>query len=461
MSWAAHRNTTRTEDTAYCLLGIFGLNMPLLYGEGEKAFLRLQEEIVRSIPDLSILAWSVDGGNYRGYPRPLYSKPCLSGLLAVSPRDFSSCKCYEHFEQGGLSELAMSTFGLKTRVRLSVIAKEGTGYDLALPLDCSSQGQQLGVRLKVINSHRYVRLDPFKLLRYKSVGNRPGNVRRLLRSEESFLLTRLPLGYPRRSGNHDSFDISFYSDTMEFVRTCVLRIITSKGIVLNRFWPRQLYDPSDELFFVTGSADEACNVVNLEWPVVRNDKVAFKLSCKIIAIEWSSLALERTHFGIVTSDEHGTILDDIQNRFWMVDSSTDFMRYELRLNRVPQASQVFRKIPGTDLVAVISIQPQVARPRMLGGRPFDARRCIDIGVSGSIHKEAEFQERYPEQKPMARPSPRQRFREPATWSRLAKIVKCINGLYRARLLSQRSLFCFGNSMSDAAGCFTHVTSVPC
>jgi hypothetical protein len=27
---------------AYCLLGIFGVNMPLLYGEGERAFLRLQ-----------------------------------------------------------------------------------------------------------------------------------------------------------------------------------------------------------------------------------------------------------------------------------------------------------------------------------------------------------------------------------------------------------------------------------
>jgi hypothetical protein len=42
MSWAADRETTRTEDLAYCLLGIFEVNMPLLYGEGERAFLRLQ-----------------------------------------------------------------------------------------------------------------------------------------------------------------------------------------------------------------------------------------------------------------------------------------------------------------------------------------------------------------------------------------------------------------------------------
>lgn len=42
MSWASRRETTRMEDLAYSLLGIFGVNMPLLYGEGAKAFLRLQ-----------------------------------------------------------------------------------------------------------------------------------------------------------------------------------------------------------------------------------------------------------------------------------------------------------------------------------------------------------------------------------------------------------------------------------
>jgi hypothetical protein len=57
MSWASHRTTTRVEDEAYCLLGIFGINMPLLYGEGKRAFLRLQEEIIRRSTDQSLLAW--------------------------------------------------------------------------------------------------------------------------------------------------------------------------------------------------------------------------------------------------------------------------------------------------------------------------------------------------------------------------------------------------------------------
>ncbi|KAF2252085.1 HET-domain-containing protein, partial [Trematosphaeria pertusa] len=57
MSWAAKRVTTRVEDIAYCLLGIFDVNMPLLYGEGEKAFVRLQEEIMKDSQDQSLFAW--------------------------------------------------------------------------------------------------------------------------------------------------------------------------------------------------------------------------------------------------------------------------------------------------------------------------------------------------------------------------------------------------------------------
>jgi Heterokaryon incompatibility protein (HET) len=55
MAWAANRQTTRTEDVAYCLMGLFDVAMPLLYGEGEKAFIRLQEEIIKEIDDHSLL----------------------------------------------------------------------------------------------------------------------------------------------------------------------------------------------------------------------------------------------------------------------------------------------------------------------------------------------------------------------------------------------------------------------
>lgn len=57
MSWASNRETTRQEDIAYCLLGIFGISMPLIYGEGKNAFERLQQEIIKSSMDQSIFCW--------------------------------------------------------------------------------------------------------------------------------------------------------------------------------------------------------------------------------------------------------------------------------------------------------------------------------------------------------------------------------------------------------------------
>ena len=57
MSWASNRVTTRVEDIAYCLMGLFAVNMPMLYGEGDRAFIRLQEEIIKNSDDQSLFAW--------------------------------------------------------------------------------------------------------------------------------------------------------------------------------------------------------------------------------------------------------------------------------------------------------------------------------------------------------------------------------------------------------------------
>lgn len=59
MAWARDRETTEEEDGAYCLLGIFGIRMPLTYGEGkEKALSRLQEEVEAASTTSSIIPFS-------------------------------------------------------------------------------------------------------------------------------------------------------------------------------------------------------------------------------------------------------------------------------------------------------------------------------------------------------------------------------------------------------------------
>lgn len=120
MSWASGRRTTRAEDAAYSLMGLFDVNMPLLYGEGEKAFVRLQREIMNQSDDMSVFAWR--------YPhRTAFMR--RSGLLAPSAacfRDYGDVRP-RPWKRGWLSkgkETVPVPFGTsevsKDRVRLCI-----------------------------------------------------------------------------------------------------------------------------------------------------------------------------------------------------------------------------------------------------------------------------------------------------------------------------------------------------
>ena len=84
LSWAAKRMTTRVEDRAYSLMGLLDVNMPMLYGEGKKAFHRLQLEIIRTSNDQSIFAWTSNSLGCR-----------TSNILADDPSFFQNCSGIE------------------------------------------------------------------------------------------------------------------------------------------------------------------------------------------------------------------------------------------------------------------------------------------------------------------------------------------------------------------------------
>ncbi|KAM5546180.1 hypothetical protein V8D89_000306 [Ganoderma adspersum] len=102
LSWASQRETMLVEDEAYSLLGIFGVDMPIRYGEGEPAFRRLQEEIMSRVPDHSLFAWGdvytgsepdpglfsstpAAGGKQQTYLCRAYNNHNYRALLATSP----------------------------------------------------------------------------------------------------------------------------------------------------------------------------------------------------------------------------------------------------------------------------------------------------------------------------------------------------------------------------------------
>jgi hypothetical protein len=108
MYWLSGRITTRIEDIAYCMLGIFDINMPLLYGEGSKAFVRLQEEIIKTSNDHTIFCWTwIDS-----VPRDWVS------LLAPSPDTFKYSRSFVQSTSiaGTVSVYSITNAGLSIRL---------------------------------------------------------------------------------------------------------------------------------------------------------------------------------------------------------------------------------------------------------------------------------------------------------------------------------------------------------
>lgn len=153
MSWASKRKTTRREDMAYCLMGLFDVNMPLLYGEGDKAFIRLQEEILKKTPDHTLFAWS--GG----------TDLSLNGLLSPSPAYYSWIRRddrgfprqIEKTSTHMLGSYQMTNNGLHIQVLLIPVSETPHEYYAAVAL---SGRWTFCIKLRELNStHQFARVD--------------------------------------------------------------------------------------------------------------------------------------------------------------------------------------------------------------------------------------------------------------------------------------------------------------
>ncbi|KAF5587104.1 uncharacterized protein FSUBG_11903 [Fusarium subglutinans] len=107
MSWLSRRETTRIEDMAYCMLGFFGIHMPLIYGEGHRAFFRLQEEILKTSDDHSLFCWSWATGTNQ------------VSLLAPRPHSFLEASHYQrHRHVVKPTPYAIANSGISIRLPL-------------------------------------------------------------------------------------------------------------------------------------------------------------------------------------------------------------------------------------------------------------------------------------------------------------------------------------------------------
>ncbi|THU95586.1 HET-domain-containing protein [Dendrothele bispora CBS 962.96] len=150
MSWAASRRTTREEDMAYCLMGLFGVSMPPIYGEGAaKAFMRLQQEIIKYSDDRSIFAW-VASQDLRD-----------RGLFASSPSEFELSGEIGKSDSEDLGDKSSFSFGNNgLRIHLPLYHRPSMGKDIHVAsLHCQAAGRFVGIYLQK-QEHRYIRWRP-------------------------------------------------------------------------------------------------------------------------------------------------------------------------------------------------------------------------------------------------------------------------------------------------------------
>lgn len=363
-SWASRRRTTRIEDVAYCLLGIFDLNMPLLYGEEEKAFRRLQEEIIRSTADLSILAWSA---HRLTAPENYELGPILSSMLANSPVEFEDCGMFEPLTSSQTREFSITNIGIKICTMLSC---SSINYAVSiLPLDCSMLGFRLGLRLRHIGPDRYLRRNP-EMIDFCE----PEVCKREL-SGDIYLLTRLPPPF-----SNERFAPA--GKIMERMPKHTLRIATNKELL--DVWPPDLFDEENNAFYVTEKSERDLGVFRIRWDLENEDTPAWVQST-IVALGWAASSSGKPQFTIFDDEALDNALQTIQKNVNALEygRSAEYIVNAFVSCGIRRSHHLVREIHDSDMVALLTIEPDMS--------PSDIY-CSEIWIYGSLVRKEDVPE---------------------------------------------------------------------
>lgn len=307
MCWAATRETTLVEDMAYCLLGIFDINMPLLYGEGGKAFKRLQEEIMRQSNDLSLFAWQTRA--MPGFAEKQHDPDCynntfgLHSILACSPRLFWNAEDMKPKHASVASpELIATSKGIKI---LSYILPQTSEPCLFfLPLNCRDEGcsEEWGVLIRHLGGGVFARARSWTLVTDPRSRREKRDTFHLV--EPIYLANLLPL-------EAMSTFPSLHHHAFRMTRLRVLEKTLKKA-----HWPPRYYDTMRHLWISHGLVSPTYCVSFYDGPVrsklvMEPRREHLKLRAYFGCIDgrdpWVCLAGPQTAYGLLSYDNK---LDD-------------------------------------------------------------------------------------------------------------------------------------------------------
>lgn len=351
MSWAAGRHSTRIEDVAYSLLGLFGINMPLLYGEEEKAFLRLQAEIVSSCPDTTILAWVLAAkedrpdeieessgiGGDEEVDGDILASP-FSGVMASSPGLFCACGRTKRLLDQSSFDFSMSNRGIKLRAQFGLRRCQiFRGSCLVLPV-CRIQDVSYGILVRNAGRGCFVRQQPGELVRIK-----PHEMAHRLMLDP-FLLTKLPPMLGTEGGRSGTrMNMILHS------RRCVLEIVLAPGMEVYRRWPWQQWDDLDMLFFGSEQSTEEASWASLKIvtlpPALMGMDTSKSVDFLFYAFGWTrppGLPGSEPRCGVhrVSGTVNDRVIEQMNDEAVRDSWNAYWVGYRLQSNEVPEQSYV-------------------------------------------------------------------------------------------------------------------------
>ncbi|MCJ1253722.1 hypothetical protein MMC24_001534 [Lignoscripta atroalba] len=176
MSWMAGRQTERPEDIAYSMLGIFSVNMEPQYGEGKKAFMRLQRALMMESSDESLFAWTMPEKGNKNW-----------GMVAPSPDCFLDSSDVVVITDKVVQRLEGGYNWVQQGVQFQVSFKAGTEYtnllgmprkEVEFPLNCwrrNASGAPETVVLQLVKNNNGYQRGQCNKLKVKRNAKPSGN----------------------------------------------------------------------------------------------------------------------------------------------------------------------------------------------------------------------------------------------------------------------------------------------
>ncbi|KAK0644217.1 heterokaryon incompatibility protein-domain-containing protein [Cercophora newfieldiana] len=277
MSWASRRETTRVEDTAYCLLGIFDVHMSPRYGEREKAFLRLQNVIIeQSAPDATILAWM----------NPDDSGPSICGVLATSPSQFQGCHSLQKESKGSTYRPLRAT---AREIEVStVLILSNSSNSLFLSVGGTIDDAPMVIALRKVGANLYARASPAILTDFvfDYVGLPKASV---------ILAGSLPKTFPFHPSDavlgsrHTT--LSMHNSMSKRLESLGAQCFLQQGVPGP--FPFSHWDPQECLFFSTEGLSWGWGLFSFEFEVKVTSSQVWREGFFVACFDWNSTSTSR------------------------------------------------------------------------------------------------------------------------------------------------------------------------